>query len=133
MFGGQYKLALHHANLLQEELTPELVRQAPGAMIQEGFFSVLWHVYIRFGKWDEILSTPIPADEELYPMAIATAHYARGIALASLGRVEEAEAEQEAFLKALKHPLMWDRVMINNVAYRNGQGIFQVGVHMLLG
>lgn len=44
--------------------------------------------------WDDILSEPLYEDAALYPTGSATAHYARGIAFASLGRVAEAEAEQ---------------------------------------
>lgn len=48
----------------------------------------------RFGLWNDILSEPLYDDPDLYPTGCAAAHYARGIAFASLGRVAEAEVEQ---------------------------------------
>ena len=36
---------------------------------QEGFVSVLLHVYIRFGKWEEIAAYPMPEDAELYAVS----------------------------------------------------------------
>jgi tetratricopeptide (TPR) repeat protein len=133
MFDGQYGLAKQHALMLQDELTPDLVQDMPGAQILEAFYSVLWHVFIRFGKWDEILSADLPKDQNLYPVSLATAHYARGITFASLGRIEEAEAEQKAFMDALEHPLMAERMMINNFVLKDGEGTLKVGIHMLEG
>jgi len=69
---------------------------------------VTWHVFIRFGKWEEILQEPIPDDEELYAMSVVTCHYARGIAYTSMGRVKDAESEKEKFEKALKNPALPD-------------------------
>ena len=40
-------------------------------------------------------------DAEAFPATIATQHYARGVAYASLGMVEEAEAEQVLFKEVL--------------------------------
>ncbi len=48
----------------------------------------------RFGLWDDILSEPLYGEPDLYPAGCTAAHYARGIAFASLGRVSEAENEQ---------------------------------------
>lgn len=48
----------------------------------------------RFGLWDEILSEPTYEDPALYPTGCTAAHYARGLAFASQGRVAEAENEQ---------------------------------------
>lgn len=50
---------------------------------------------IRFGKWDEILSTPDYPEE--FPVARTLQHYARGIAFAAKGQVMEANAEQDKF------------------------------------
>ena len=57
---------------------------------------------IRFGKWEEILREPEPADYRLVTRAVH--HYARGIALSVLGRTDEARAEMARFEQA------WRRV-----------------------
>jgi tetratricopeptide (TPR) repeat protein len=51
-------------------------------------------VLVRFGKWDEVLALPRPAEEKLY--ASAMNHYARGLALTAKGQAAEAEAEYAA-------------------------------------
>lgn len=48
----------------------------------------------RFGLWDDIIAEPLHENPALYPTAIATAHYARGIAFASQGLIAQAEEEQ---------------------------------------
>ncbi len=55
------------------------------------------HVMIRFGKWEDILAEPEPAG--YLPMSRSIWHYARAIAYAATGRVDQAEAEQDAFEK----------------------------------
>ena len=44
--------------------------------------------------WDEILAEPLPENATLYATTFATAHYARGIAYAAKGLVNEAEIEK---------------------------------------
>ena len=46
----------------------------------EYFASTLLHVYMRFGKWDQILGYAFPADAKLYSATTAALHYARAIA-----------------------------------------------------
>ncbi len=55
---------------------------------------------VRFRKWDEILKSPQP-DKRL---AVTTAiwHFARGMAYAATGKLDKAEAEQNAFLAISK-------------------------------
>ncbi len=54
---------------------------------------------MRFGRWDEILATPPPAD--YLPITGALWHFARGSALAAQGKVDEARAEQTEFRKVI--------------------------------
>ena len=65
-----------------------------------------WHVTVDSEKWDDILKEPLHSDKDVFPAAIATQHYARGVAYASKGMVQEAEAEQSLFLEALKNPAL---------------------------
>src|SRR5262249_20312607 len=53
---------------------------------------------MRFGRLDEILKVPEPAKDR--PVVTAWWHFARGVALARLGRVDEAVAERAALVKA---------------------------------
>jgi hypothetical protein len=71
----------------------------------EVFLAVPLHVMVRFGRWTEILSEPLPpnADDpeaEEFPRFAATLavqRYARSVALAALSRVNEAEVEAGLF------------------------------------
>jgi tetratricopeptide (TPR) repeat protein len=67
----------------------------------EGFVPMKLHVLIRFGRWQEILDTPLPEDQELYCVTTAMTHYARGVAYAATSLIAEAEAERERFHEAL--------------------------------
>jgi tetratricopeptide (TPR) repeat protein len=68
------------------------------AAIGDGYLAMPLEARVRFGRWDEILAAPEP--DERFPLARALRHAARGIALAALGRVEEAESERAAFAAA---------------------------------
>jgi tetratricopeptide (TPR) repeat protein len=57
-----------------------------------GAFRVVpYYALARFGKWDEVLAEPIPADRHLYPRAVS--HYVRGLAHLRKGNLDEAEKE----------------------------------------
>jgi len=93
MFEGRSKSALAAAREMVRQIPVELVQAAP--QFAESFLGTPYHVLVRFGRWDEILREPEPAPEHY--SSRADWHYARGIALAALGRVEEAVFEQLAF------------------------------------
>jgi len=90
-----------------------------GAIFLESYLSMVWHVMIRFGKWDEIIAEPLRTDTNVFPGTICAQHYARGVAFASKGLVPEAEAEQVKFKEALKNPALAGRVLHNNKIYQN--------------
>ena len=94
----------------------------------EAFVPMRLHVLVRFGLWEEILALPLPADPELYCTTTAMTHYARGVAYAATGRVEQAEAEREAFLAAVAR-VPDSRYLFNNTC----QDILAVAGAMLDG
>ena len=128
MFDGQYGTALKYARKAVETLPAGdansgvqfmLAGVIPmGAIFLESYVTMPWHVMIRFGKWDEILNEPLHTDRDVFPAAIATQHYARGVAYASMGMVPEAEAEQVLFKEALQNPALAGRVLHNNLMYQ---------------
>ncbi|MFN0242441.1 MAG: hypothetical protein ACKVWV_06060 [Planctomycetota bacterium] len=93
MFDGQSALALERARAMASDLAQH--GDAPLRPILDGFFSAPLHVLVRFGRWDAILHEPEPPSD--LPMTAAVRHYARGLALAALGRVDEADVERAAF------------------------------------
>lgn len=54
---------------------------------------------MRFGRWEEILALPRPAEH--LPITIAMWRFARGTALAAQGKVDDALAEQTKFREAV--------------------------------
>ena len=129
MFDGQYETALKYARKAVDTLPAGdadsgvqfmLAGVIPmGAIFLESYVTMPWHVMIRFGKWDEILNEPLHTDRDVFPAAIATQHYARGVAYASMGMVPEAEAEQVLFKEALQNPALAGRVLNNNLMYQD--------------
>ncbi|KAI9021056.1 hypothetical protein DFJ74DRAFT_633304 [Hyaloraphidium curvatum] len=112
MFAGIYEKAISAAQELAS--TPShLIAERPDWL--EAFVAVPYHVWIRFGKWDEILAQPAPEDAEVFCTVEATRLYARAVALASLSRPDEAEAERLAF-EAARARVPASRTLFNNTA-----------------
>jgi tetratricopeptide (TPR) repeat protein len=91
---GKYNEAQKAATMLVDHVGPMVKAMPP----LEGFMTVPMAVQIRFQKWDQILtmSQPDPA------MKTTTVfwHFARGMALAGKGRINEAQAEQKIVAEA---------------------------------
>ncbi|MEU9354271.1 hypothetical protein AB0D65_25685 [Streptomyces griseoloalbus] len=115
MFAGQSKTALDAAARLEAAIPEKLLRvqSPPMADWLEGFLAMRVHVLIRFGRWDDILALPFPADPELHCVTTAMLHYARGVALSATGATDEAEAERESFRAAVSR-VPGTRMLFNN-------------------
>ena len=144
MFDGQYETALKYARKAVDTLPVGdenggvkfmLAGIIPmGAIFLESYVTMPWHVMIRFGKWEEIINEPMYDDKDAFPATIATQHYARGVAYASMGLVHEAEAEQALFKEALQNPALVGRMMHNNFMYQDpneGPSILNVNASIL--
>lgn len=103
MFLGQYEVAVEAAEEMAGTIPEELleVPTPPMADWLEGFVPLKMHVLVRFGKWQEIIDTPLPENQDLYRVSTALTHYAKGVAYAATGRVAEAEQQQELFEAAM--------------------------------
>lgn len=84
---GNYLESKRGAQLLAANAGPHVNEMPP----LEGFMTVPLAVEVRFHKWNEILKTPQP--DASMKTATVFWHFARGMALAATGKVEEAEAE----------------------------------------
>jgi tetratricopeptide (TPR) repeat protein len=115
MFLGQSEAALSTAARLADSIPEDLLRveSPPMADWLEGFLAMRVHVLIRFGRWQDILELPMPADPALYCVTTAMLRYAKGVACAALGRVAEARAERELFLLA-RAAVPATRMLFNN-------------------
>jgi tetratricopeptide (TPR) repeat protein len=117
MFAGREATALAAADALAAALPPELlsVEIPPMADWLESFVGMRLHVLIRFGRWADILATPLPADPGLYCVTTALTHYAKGVAFAASALVAEAERERTAFASAVSR-VPDTRYLFNNTA-----------------
>jgi len=113
MFLGQKAAALDAVIRLREEVPDEVVRSYPDVF--ETFVAAAPHVYIRFGMWSEILELEQPDDTELYVTTHALIYYAKAVALANLGRHEEAQATMADFTLAYAR-VPDTRMLFNNKA-----------------
>jgi tetratricopeptide (TPR) repeat protein len=86
---GDYAQARKAADMLAAHVGP-MVKMMPPL---EGFMTVPIAVDIRFHQWERILASPQP-DPEMKTTATFW-HFARGLALAGQGKIEEAEAERK--------------------------------------
>lgn len=115
MFSGQSQIAIDTALQLEASIPEALLRveTPPMADWLEGFLSMRFHAYVRFGRWADLLALPFPADRDLYCATTATLHYARGLALAGLHRADDAAAERTHFAAALAR-VPHSRTVFNN-------------------
>ena len=99
MFLGQLQPALEAADEMIATLPEELLRieSPPMADWLEGFVPMKLHVLIRFGRWIDIIATPLPADRELFCVTTAMIHYAKAVAHAATANVATAEEEARHF------------------------------------
>jgi tetratricopeptide (TPR) repeat protein len=94
--GGRCEDAIKAAQQLHAYLTP-FAKEMP--MI-DTFLPTPTLVLVRFRRWDDILKSPEP--DRTTPVTNAIWHFGRGMAYAATGKVEQAEAEQKAFVDAEK-------------------------------
>lgn len=113
MFLGQKAAAVDAVTRLREEVPDEVVRSYPD--IFETFVAAAPHVYIRFGMWSQILELAQPEDKELYVTTNALIYYAKAVALANLGRHDEARVAMNDFTTAYA-AVPDSRMLFNNKA-----------------
>lgn len=98
MFDGQSRLALRTARKIKDQVPEEMLREQVDFL--DAFMPTDLHVLVRFGQWSQILKEPEPA--AYLPVSRTIWHYARGLAYAAVGKIDQAEAEQQSFEEALE-------------------------------
>lgn len=93
MMEARFDTAMRAARDLETEIPGHVVRKYAGVF--EGLVPTSRHVMVRFGAWEQILVQPAPAPDLLVSRAVH--HSSRGVALAALGRTEEARRELAMF------------------------------------
>jgi hypothetical protein len=93
---GDYAGAHKAADTLAQSVGPHVKDMPP----LEGWMTIPMAVEVRFHRWDNVLAMPAPAPE----MKTATVfyHFSRGMALASKGLADQAQAEYKVVSEAEK-------------------------------
>lgn len=133
MFAGREEEAIAAAQDLVRELPADVVQQL--APVLETFMGVPYEVLVRFGRWDEMLAQPEPPAWSKGARALWRC--GRGVALAALGRIDEARAERERFRAAVAEvPAEWTfgnnpvrSVLAVGDAFLDGEIEFRAGNH----
>jgi len=97
MMEGRKALALRYVQRMEENIPDAMLRD--GVSQLDGHLGLRLHVYIRFGMWDQILE--VPEFPEFRKASRGIRRYARTVALANLGRTEEARSELARFDEAV--------------------------------
>ena len=85
---------------------------------------------MRFGRWQDLIETPLPDDQTLYSVTTAMIHYGKGVAYAATGDVENAQKQRDLLHAAV------DRVPITRLAGdfpHKSKVILQVAIALLDG
>ena len=111
---GNSKWAIYAAEALQRNANKQLMREPGWGTIQH-YYTIPYYVYVKFGKWDDILKIKNEVPDLDYPTAIL--HYSRGMAYLGKGNAEDAKKELNALKKiaskeSLKEITIWE---INSV------------------
>jgi len=130
LFSGRYEPAMRAANQMQATVRPEYLHAGHAFLVNhlEAFYGMKAHVLIRFGKWQAILDEPLPEDPILFCVTHAFWQYAKGIAHAVLGNVDEA-LKQQRLLRAAVAALPAERIVFQN----DSRDILAVAEAMLAG
>ncbi len=115
MFLGQLEPALEAVRGMAATVPEAMLRipSPPMADYFEAYLAMEPHVLVRFGRWHDLIAMEPPEDRELYATLTANVHYARAVAFAALGRVAEAEAEEQVF-HAARDRVPEGRLLHNN-------------------
>lgn len=111
-FQGRRREALASAGAIWEEVPPSVMEAF--ASFSDGIAACNWHVLTRFGLWEQILAQDEAPDWAFVNQALR--HYARGVAFANTGRIDQAREELVAFDASVERLEGIDRFMGNQPA-----------------
>jgi tetratricopeptide (TPR) repeat protein len=115
ILGGCEAKAMEVAEKLNLALSEEMFVENPDLVAYlESYSALEIHVMVRFGRWKEILQLKPPEDKHLMLFRAASIKFARGMAYANSGDVEEAKKEADRYDSLRKHPLAETRILHNN-------------------
>jgi tetratricopeptide (TPR) repeat protein len=117
VMAGASKTAIDASRQVVKIVTPEVARMAP---VVQPMLAVPVQTLLTFGRWDEVLATPLPPED----LRVARAHfwYARGVAFAALGRLAEARATIDSIRDAARSLADGEPLITLQIAARMVEG-----------
>ncbi|MEN0051294.1 MAG: hypothetical protein AAF806_29790 [Bacteroidota bacterium] len=95
--------------------------------ILQHFYSIPYYIYVKFGKWDDILNKELEAPSLKYPRAVQ--HYARGMAYLGKRKIKDAQLE----LKKLKQLVIDEEIQQIKMGGNSIESILQIAEKVLEG
>ena len=115
ILGAMEEKATSIAQELNSFLDEEVFVKNPQlAEYLESYSTMDIHVLVRFGRWKEIIGLKFPYDKNLMLYRTACIYYAKAIAYANLGQMEEAKVEATKYEEMRKLPEAKNRILHNN-------------------
>ena len=121
-FLGNYAASLAAARKVQEYVGPH-VKELD---VLDAFYSLPLEIMVRFHRWNDILAEPQP--DTSFAISDGTWHFARALAAANQGKLDQARAELAALQSAT--PAM-SKISTNPVGPHNAEVIPQIMVHLV--
>jgi tetratricopeptide (TPR) repeat protein len=98
---GRRAYAMAAAESTRSKVHADMMRDpGMGGMMQHYYLTPLY-MKIRFGDWEGVLAEPAPGEE--FPFLRLVLHVARGLAFASTGKLDQADAERKAAVALKDH------------------------------
>lgn len=123
MAGMSEKSALA-AEALQKNIPVDILTNPDFATLQH-WYAMPWYNLVRFGRWNDILSVPEPADSLKYVKAVW--HYMRGMAYVRSGKASLAKNELFNFQKLLDDSFMELKIS----GFNSFRRVLQIGEKIL--
>jgi tetratricopeptide (TPR) repeat protein len=141
MFLGQFESAMEAAQGIRSIVDDGMLTSGSRYLRStlEAYYSSKVHVLVRFGRWQQIVDEPLPANQSLYPITTALLYYGKGIAHAALGDITSARKCKTRFDQLHVSVPDW-HIIANNpgtavldvaAAMLNGELEYHAGNHQL--
>jgi tetratricopeptide (TPR) repeat protein len=109
---GSSQLAIDSARTTGEKTSDPKLMRMPGFEAMQNFSLTPYYAAVRFGRWDEVVATPKPADD--VPFMQAMWNYGQAMAAVAQGRLDDAKKFHADLVPAASNPaieklLAWNR------------------------
>jgi len=124
---GRSTEAIDAARRTSEKIPAEVARQAPPL---EALLTYAPLTLVTFGKWDEVLATPLPPSD--LRLSTGLAYYARGVAYAAKGQWSEARAALDTVKAIAAGTSPHDQIALSSGGGEN-KTVIDIAMHALMG